>query len=62
MAAEEKKSNRPTHIVKAITDRGEWPTIGVGFMNNDGSINIMLNFIPTDPKMKLQIRENIPKD
>jgi len=55
--SEEKKSTRPTHVVKAIVDNGPWPDIGVGWLNNDGSINISLNFIPTDPNTRLQLRE-----
>ncbi len=27
-----------------------WRRIGVAFENEDGSINVLLDFIPTDPK------------
>jgi hypothetical protein len=46
-------------VVYTIVERGEgksyWVRIGVGFVNNDGSINLRLDAIPTNGT--LQIRE-----
>jgi hypothetical protein len=37
-----------------------WTRIGVAFENRDGSLNVVLNYIPLDGK--LQIREPNEKD
>jgi hypothetical protein len=36
-----------------VVDRGEqsfWTRIGVAFVNSDGSLNCIFNFLPTDPR------------
>jgi hypothetical protein len=48
-----------------VVDRGEqsfWTRIGVAFQNSDGSLNLLLNFVPTDPGTTIQIREPRPRD
>jgi hypothetical protein len=39
-----------------------WTRIGVAFENSDGSLNLVLNFIPTDPETTIQIREPRPRE
>ncbi len=36
--------------------RRMWRRIGVAFENEDGSINVLLDFIPTDPKGLVLLR------
>jgi hypothetical protein len=49
----------------SIVDRGKnsfWTRIGVAFVNSDGSMNCLLNFIPTDPGTTIQIRDPRPRE
>jgi len=39
-----------------------WTRIGVTFLNDDGSENLLFNFVPTDPKTTIQIREQKEKE
>ncbi len=40
-----------------------WTQIGVGFVNGDGSINLLLNLIPTDlVNTTLQVRDPKAED
>jgi hypothetical protein len=34
-----------------------WTRVGVAFENNDGSFNLLFDFVPTDPKTTLQLRD-----
>jgi len=36
------------------SDRNYWMKIGVGFVNNDGSINLYLDAAPLDGKLQLR--------
>jgi hypothetical protein len=48
-----------------ITERGDqsyWTRIGVAFVNQDGSLNVVFNFIPTDPQTRIQIRDPRPRE
>jgi hypothetical protein len=50
-------------VAYVITERNEkkfWNRIGVGFTNNDGSINVKLDAIPVTGQ--LQIRDYEPRD
>jgi len=58
-------SNTPKYAVYTIRDRGEdqkafWLRIGSGFVNKDGSINVLLDALPTDGKLHLRVPA--PKD
>lgn len=37
-------------------DKTAWKDIGAGWENSDGSINLQLELLPTDPTVRLQIR------
>lgn len=48
----------------AAVSRGEgedektfWTRVGVAFENRDGSWNLKFDFLPTDPRTTLQLRE-----
>ena len=47
--------------VYAVRDSGNgksfWTEIGVGFFNKDGSLNLKLNLIATDPNTTIQVRD-----
>ena len=56
---------RPHKEVYGIVDRGEdsyWTRIGAAFVNEDGSLNLVLNYIPTDPRTTIQIRDPKPRE
>jgi hypothetical protein len=61
----EERSPRAYKEVFGVVGRGDqnfWTRIGVAFENSDGSLNLVLNFIPTDPETTIQIREPRPRD
>jgi len=37
--------------------KSDWKKIGVAFENKDGSLNLMFNLFPTDPSMRIQVRD-----
>jgi len=37
-------------------EKAFWSRIGVAFKNKDGSINLKLDFLPTDPASGMQVR------
>ena len=37
--------------------KNRWTRVGTAFENRDGSYNLKLEFMPTDPKARLQQRE-----
>ncbi|HMJ11052.1 MAG TPA: hypothetical protein VK524_06570 [Polyangiaceae bacterium] len=48
-----------------VVSRGEqgfWTRIGTAFENRDGSWNIKLDFVPTDPQATIQMRDPRPRD
>jgi hypothetical protein len=58
-------NDRTYKEIFGIVDRGEqsfWTRIGVAFVNNDGSLNLLFNFTPTDPQTTIQIREPRPRE
>jgi hypothetical protein len=61
----EERSGRAYKEIFGVVDRGEqsfWTRIGVAFENNDGSLNLLFNFVPTDPQTTIQIREPRPRE
>jgi hypothetical protein len=64
-APEAERSGREYKEIFGVVDRGEqsfWTRIGVAFMNNDGSLNLLFNFTPTDPQTTIQIRDPRPRE
>ncbi len=50
-------------VVYTVVDRGQksyWVRVGVGFENQDGSLNLKLDAVPTNGT--LQVREWEPKE
>jgi hypothetical protein len=48
-----------------VTERNRrsfWTRIGTAFVNRDGSLNLLFDFIPTDPRVTIQVREREPKE
>jgi hypothetical protein len=48
-----------------VTQRGDqsfWTRIGVAFVNADDSLNLVFNFLPTDPDTTIQIRDPRPRE
>jgi hypothetical protein len=44
----------------AVVKRGEtsyWTRIGVAFENRDGSWNLRFEYLPTDPRTTIQLRD-----
>ena len=39
-----------------------WTRIGIGFSNKDGSINIKLDYIPTNSDIRIQVRNLKPRE
>jgi len=63
--ATEERSPRAYKEVFGVVGRGDqnfWTRIGVAFENSEGSLNLVLNFIPTDPETTIQIREPRPRE
>jgi len=38
-------------------DKNFWTRIGTAFVNNDGSMNLNFDYLPTDPSMTIQVRD-----
>lgn len=36
-------------------DKNFWTRIGTAFVNNDGSMNLNFDYLPTDPSMTIQV-------
>jgi hypothetical protein len=44
-------------------ERDQWTQIGVAFPNQDGSLNVILHYLPTDlAQTRLHIRDPRPKE
>jgi len=43
-------------------DKNFWTRIGTAFVNNDGSMNLNFDYLPTDPSMTIQVRDPKEKD
>ena len=62
---EEPQRTRAYKEVFGIVDRGGqsfWTRIGVAFVNEDGSLNVRLNYLPTDPGSTIQVRDPRPRE
>jgi hypothetical protein len=59
-------TTRTMKVVYAITERAPgksyWTRIGVGFVNQDGSINLRLECVPFGPNTSMQIRDYDARD
>jgi hypothetical protein len=57
---------RTMKIVYAVTERAPgksyWTRIGVGFVNQDGSINLRLDCVPVGATTTMQVRDYDPRD
>jgi hypothetical protein len=57
------QQQRKMKVVYTIVDRGQksyWVRVGVGFENQDGSLNLKLDAVPTNGT--LQVREWEPRE
>ena len=63
------KGNKPSHEVFGVIERtatqtsdggtqkrSYWTRIGVGFQNSDGSVNLMMDYLPNNSNVRLQLR------
>lgn len=41
--------------------KGNWTQLGVTFLNKDGSETLRFNYVPTDPKITIQLRSQKEK-
>lgn len=55
-------SSKPIYGVTERNNRSYWTRIGTAFTNRDGSYNLLFDFLPTDPKVTIQVRDRAPKD
>jgi hypothetical protein len=66
MSSTPNSNARTMKIVYAVTERAPgksfWTRIGVGFVNQDGSINLRLDCIPVGANTSMQIRDYDPRD
>jgi hypothetical protein len=61
---QESRESRPMKVLWMITERGDrsfWTRVGTGYMNRDGSINLVLDAMPVGAS-KLQLRDYSPRD
>jgi hypothetical protein len=61
----EERSGKAYKEIFGVVDRGEqsfWTRIGAAFVNSDGSLNLVFNFLPTDPQATIQIRDPRPRE
>jgi len=59
----EQPRNSKMKVVYTVVDRGQksyWVRVGVGFENQDGSLNLKLDAVPTNGT--LQVREWEPRE
>ena len=57
------QDERTYKIVYGVVERGEqnfWTRIGAAFENRDGSLNLVLDFVPMSADTTIQLRE--PRD
>ena len=60
MNAQSKQMKTVFTVVERGPGKTFWTRVGVGFVNNDGSINLRLDAIPTNGT--LQVRDYEPRD
>jgi hypothetical protein len=55
---QESSATRPPYTVFTIVDTGgersKWLECGIGFMNRDGSINLLLNALPVNGRLQVR--------
>ncbi len=60
------RNNTPSHKViygvvqREGQDKGYWTRIGTAFENNDGSLNLLFDYLPTSADTTIQVRN--PKE
>ena len=62
---DETKRTRAHKEVFGVVDRGDqsfWTRIGVAFVNDDGSLNLLFNYLPRDPNTTIQVRDPRPRE
>ncbi|MEE8508472.1 MAG: hypothetical protein V3T07_05350 [Myxococcota bacterium] len=62
---DETKRTRAHKEVFGVVDRGDqsfWTRIGVAFVNDDGSLNLLFNYLPRDPNATIQVRDPRPRE
>ena len=42
-------------------EKGRWTKVGVGFVNRDGSINVLLDAVPLNGRIQIRDRKAFPK-
>lgn len=60
MNAQSKQMKTVYTVVERGPGKSWWTKVGVGFVNNDGSINLRLDAMPTNGT--LQVRDYEPRD
>lgn len=50
----EKPPVKALYLIKKVGERSFWNRVGTAFQNNDGSLNVVIDFLPG---VSLQIRE-----
>ena len=47
-------------VIKETADKGftQWIKVGVGFINQDGSINVILDSVPLNGKLQIRDRKS----
>lgn len=59
MAARRNETKERPWEVHGVVQRGDknyWTRIGAAFHNKDGSINLLLDYVPTDSETTIQLR------
>jgi len=58
-----RKYDKQVFAIRDGNGKSFWTQIGVGFVNADGSLNLLLNFLPTDLSgTTIQVRDPKPYD
>lgn len=55
----------PSKAIYGVTQRNGrsfWTRIGTAFVNRDGSLNLLFDFVPTDTNVTIQVRDREPKE
>ncbi len=62
---DEAQRTRAHKEVFGVVDRGNqsfWTRIGVAFVNEDGSLNLLFNYLPRDHNATIQVRDPRPRE
>jgi len=59
-----KNGKQMKKIVGAVDRNGKtwWTSLGVAFVNDDGSLNLRFDYLPTSPGTTVQVRDFDEKD